>query len=530
MKVRHLSTEELLLQCEGELGFERATHLDECEACRSALVHMVELLGEAEQELRSSVAAETPMERAAAWESLEQRISRPTVVAFPVRWVAPYAAAAALGFAVLSGVVSNDLFAPDGATETATLTQAPRIESPELPQTSTPTEPAVAEPEIAAPEVLPAAIPEAVTVAAGSGPQAGAPAAPVESAPLVAAEPPAVVDLARVLPQRYQLDAAYSATAVIPETTLFAAAPEIASASLRPIALSFLNPGLSVPAPEARTAERPAEQPLTLAAAQAVIEGHWILHRAQVWREDVLPAWTKDGLVFRGTVENERARESVTAAIRSALKDRNMALELAVREPAASAVSRAVVGTESAGLPGGLVRTSLLEHFGDAARRSFASTQPSALEGELDRFVNSIFESQSRLLAHAYELNSLMQAVPVELLPELTPSSRLLELVTIHANEARREQSHIYDLLSEGLPRKYWTYQAKEDDAPSSGPRAEAAALLQGALELDANLTALLSTPRHLLDAGDTDVSCGEALSRIRTGSNRIKAATAKLR
>ncbi|HUG82175.1 MAG TPA: hypothetical protein VML01_10960, partial [Bryobacterales bacterium] len=277
MKVRHLSTEELLLQCEGELGFERATHLDECEACRSALVHMVELLGEAEQELRSSVAAETPMERAAAWESLEQRISRPTVVAFPVRWVAPYAAAAALGFAVLSGVVSNDLFAPDGATETATLTQAPRIESPELPQTSTPTEPAVAEPEIAAPEVLPAAIPEAVTVAAGSGPQAGAPAAPVESAPLVAAEPPAVVDLARVLPQRYQLDAAYSATAVIPETTLFAAAPEIASVSLRPIALSFLNPGLSVPAPEARTAERPAEQPLTLAAAQAVIEGHWIL-------------------------------------------------------------------------------------------------------------------------------------------------------------------------------------------------------------------------------------------------------------
>jgi len=527
VRVRHLSTEELLLQCEGELGFERATHLDECEACRSALVHMVELLGEAEQELRSSVAAETPMEHAAAWESLEQRIGRPTVVAFPVRWVAPYAAAAALGFAVFSGVVGNDLFAPDAATETTTLTQAPRIDSPELPQVSTPKVPAVAQPETVA---KPAVALEEITVAASRGPEAGEPAAPVESAPIVAAESPAVVNLARARPQRYQLDPAYSLIAVMPETTLFAAAPEIASAGMRPIALAFLTPRLTLPAPEPRTGESPAEQPLTLAAAQSVIEGHWILHRARVWREDVLPAWTKDGLVFRGTVENERAREAVTAAIRAAQKDRNIAVELTVREPAASAVSRPLVGAQNAGLPGGLVRTSLLEHFGDAARRSFASTQPSALEGELDRFVNSIFESQSRLLSHAYELNSLMQAVPVALMPELTSSSRLMELVTTHANEVRREQAHIYDLLSEGLPRKYWTYQANQDDAPSAGPRAEAEALLQGALELDANLTALLSTPRHLLDAGDSDVSCGEALSRIRTGSNRIKAATAKLR
>ena len=85
---------------------------------------MVELLGEAEQELRSTVPAETPMERAAAWESLEHRISGPaTVVAFPMRWAAAYAAAAALGFAVLSGVVGNDLFAPEKTAEIATLAQ-----------------------------------------------------------------------------------------------------------------------------------------------------------------------------------------------------------------------------------------------------------------------------------------------------------------------------------------------------------------------------------------------------------------------
>ena len=442
MRIRHLSTEELLLQCEGELGFERATHLDECEPCRAALLHMVELLGEAEKELRSSVAAETPMERAAAWESLEDRIGRPTVVAFPVRWVVPYAAAAALGFAVFSGVVGNDLFGPDRATETATLSQTPLPGLAVVPEIDT-VEQAVSNPEVAAG-------PEMVTVA---------PAAPDEFAKVAPLVAPAVVNLARVLPQRYQLDPAYSTTAAVPETALVVLAPKITSMGMRPIELAFLSPVLSLPALEPRVEEHPGEQPLTLAAAQAIVEGHWMLHRAEVWREDISPAWTQEGLVFRGTVENESARETVTAAIRAVQKDRNIPVELAVRESAASAVRAAVLNTETAGVPGGAVRTSLLEHFGDAARRSFASTQPSALEGELDRFVNNVFGSQSRLLSHAYELSSLMQAVPVELLPRLTSSSRLLDLVSTHADEVRREQSRIYDLLSEGLPRKYWTYQ-----------------------------------------------------------------------
>ncbi len=271
---------------------------------------------------------------------------------------------------------------------------------------------------------------------------------------------------------------------------------------------------------------RPTQELLTLVAVQTVIEGHWTLYRAQVWREDIAPTWTEDGLVFRGTVENEQVRETVKAAIRAARKDRDVPVELTLRDVAANAIPAPASGTEYLGVLGGVVRTSLLEHFNDAARRSFVSTEPSALEGELDRFVNNVFESQSRLLAHAYELNELVRAVPVELLPQLTSSSRLSELVSTHANGVRREQSRIYDLLSETLPRKYWTYQAKEDDTPSGSARAESAALLQGALELDANLTALLSTPRHLLDAGDADISCGEALSRIRTRSNRIKAAT----
>ncbi len=89
------------------------------------------------------------MERAAAWESLEHRISGPaTVVAFPMRWAAAYAAAAALGFAVLSGVVGNDLFAPEKTAEIATLAQPSVVESPEPPQANA-VEPAVVESETA---------------------------------------------------------------------------------------------------------------------------------------------------------------------------------------------------------------------------------------------------------------------------------------------------------------------------------------------------------------------------------------------
>ena len=140
MRIRHLSTEELLLRCEAELGFERAAHLDECEACRTALVELVELLDDAEQELRGTVSADTAAERAAAWDAIEQRIGKPeTVLAFPARWAAAYAVAAVLGFAVFSGITEMDLFGPSPVADPVTSAEATLPESPAL-------EPAVPEP------------------------------------------------------------------------------------------------------------------------------------------------------------------------------------------------------------------------------------------------------------------------------------------------------------------------------------------------------------------------------------------------
>jgi len=106
--VRHLSTDELLLRLDGELAFARVAHLRECRLCRTALSDLEELLWEVERELRATVANESAAQRAEARLTLEREIysaGKPT--AFPIRWPALYATAAALTMAVLAGYLSS---------------------------------------------------------------------------------------------------------------------------------------------------------------------------------------------------------------------------------------------------------------------------------------------------------------------------------------------------------------------------------------------------------------------------------------
>ena len=506
MRIRHLSTEELLLRCEGELGFERAAHLDECVPCRTALVELVELLGDAEQELRGTVPTDTVAERAAAWDAIEQRIGKPvTVLAFPARWAAAYGVAAVLGFAVFSGITEMDLFGPSPVADPVTSAEATLPELPAL----EPAAPSPVQQERVSIESPAAAESEQTETVA---------AVPAMSAPVIAEEKTF---------ERYVAEP--SVPEAVPAVAVsFLEAPEIAAARSTMASLLLPTTARSIePIAEPGVIE---QTPLTLAAAKEVIEGHWILHRAKVWREDIAPIWTNNGLAFVGTVDNEQVRDDVAAAVRSAQKGREVPLELRLRHVSPDSDRSSASTSLERGVAGGVVRTALLAHYRDAARRSFASTEPSELEGELDRFMNNVFENQSNLLAHLYQLNVLVSAVPEELVLDVAYSSRFVELAVTHTNAARQHQARIYDLLSESLPRKYWSYKTKDGDVSFKGLHGETKALLQDALELDANLTTLLSTPQHLLDAGDANVSCGEALSRIRTRLSRIKADTAKLR
>ena len=150
------------------------------------------------------------------------------------------------------------------------------------------------------------------------------------------------------------------------------------------------------------------------------------------------------------------------------------------------------------------------------------------LEAELDRYVTEVFGGQSRLRAHAFALKSLLEPLSREQLAALDPAvgKKFSELVRLHMKALGEDEAHIYDRLSEGLPRRFWTYRASERDLNTASDwREESAALLRDVLQLDSTLTALLSTPQTFVDVSDSHLSCGELLYRIRNRVGRLRAA-----
>jgi hypothetical protein len=293
---------------------------------------------------------------------------------------------------------------------------------------------------------------------------------------------------------------------------------ELASVSAPPVVVSRPRPVFD----EARMN--------TPEAVAALVEGHWILAQANVWTEDVRPVWTGGTIRFQGTVENAAVQKHVTAAIaRAAGSQANFSLDLQARsrdgETQAAAVMPAAADRRPAG---GVVRNSLLAHFGDAARRSFISPQPTVLEAEIDRFVTDVFRSQSHLRSHSYALKTLLRSLAPQQVAQLDPGAakKFRELVRMHVEAVGEGEQQIYDRLSETLPRRFWSYRAGEREAAGEANwQNESADLLKEVLQLDATLTALLSTPQSFVDISDSHLSSGELLYRIRSRVHRIRAA-----
>ena len=521
----HLSTEELLLQFDSEPSTERTAHLDACEQCQCALVDLAAVLHEAELELRASVPQESAERHQASWAALESRLQASDlavakVTRFPLRWAAVYAAAAALGFVVISGYLSLEFF---GAP-----TQAPV----EIADVVEPT-PAPSAAQTGAPE--PAAPNRSAAVEDSSSPVV---------LPETAVEIPSMVELPveepRAAPTRFELGEAEEA----PQPPMLAVAAEFSGPSVdpQPVSTALLAGVLSTaallpePAVQEPVRSRPIQELADLSprAAQAVVDGHWVLYQANVWREDIVPVWTDAGLVLQGSVENEAAKDRVLRAIGRAEGDSAIAIDLRLRDVASSAPRVALASSQVEQHPlGGVVRSSLLTHFGDTARRSFVALEPSVLQGEIDRFVSEVFKSQSELLAHAYALKSVLGRVDGERAEALGPDARakIRKLAQFHLSAVNDAQARIYDRLSETLPRKFWSYRAsKKNLAPKQDWRSEVATLLGDTLELDSTLTALLSTPEATLDASQTNLSCGSLLSRIRGRVRHLRAGTDSLR
>jgi hypothetical protein len=272
-------------------------------------------------------------------------------------------------------------------------------------------------------------------------------------------------------------------------------------------------------------------------ALEGLIEGYWILSRSRVWDEDISPEWTPAGMRFRGTVEDETVRAQVIRAITRAANPSPVSFELAVRtsSPAEPRFMPVTAFREtSADRPsGGVVRQSLLGHFRDAARRSFQSPRPALLEAELDRFVNDVFESQTELVSHVYALNRFLTQIEPAQIAKTSPQAagRVRNVVDFHLDAVRQLENRIYSRLSEALPRKFWTYRGEQEQLLEAADwRNHGNDLLRDTLQLDANLTALLSGPPATVHAAELDLSCGELLHRIRTRVRRLDDRTRALR
>lgn len=509
----HLTTEELLRHFDGELIPERAVHIDRCVSCQEKMVELQALLYEVQQELRTSVPEESEEFKAASWARLQQALHPPKqVIGFPLR-PAVYATAAMLAVAAFSGYLT--LRAPDAEENVRIVAETPSRPLAERASLSEPLSTIQA---------------SALESERNQG-ESRETAAPQ---PDVADVVPVVEPLEEEagLPARFEMAALAGETQVPVSEAVFIPAPLIGEAPDQAQAMvSFWQPAFpAVSEPSQPNAPETPPSPMTVEAAAALVDGYWILSRANAWREDIRPHWRAGVLSFEGTVENGRARERLTRAIQRAAGSREVRLTLQPRSQlqfVAASYSGETLKLSHDRPSGGVVRSSLLGHFSDAARRSFRTPESSVLEAELDRYVSEVFRSQSRLLSHVYALSRVFERVDAGLVKQLPQqqAKRFREMAGFHVNAIRNEEARIYDRLSEALPRRFWAYRGPRDSGGSNSRWVdESRRLLEDALELETTLIALLGDPQSTIDARQQNLSCGALLASIRTRLANLKA------
>jgi len=283
-------------------------------------------------------------------------------------------------------------------------------------------------------------------------------------------------------------------------------------------------PVVSVPqaTPRAARPEPPSDSVVEVAVAQSSAPA------AEPERFDAL---TTQDLTApeRAALNPEPAPEFAFAARTASLQTELPALERPVAQPEvaqqqpliAIEPTRVVVHERPAG---GIVRTALLEHYGDAARRSFRTARPDLLEGELARYVSEVLHAESELLRHAYALHELVKG-PAKLDRQANAEARK-RLDTI-----RRQEELLYTKLSEALPRRFWASKGPHDASDKAlGLEDGSAALLEAALKLDKGLSSIFVEADSAVALEAEPASLGDLLYTVRSSSRNLQQRLSVLR
>ena len=477
------------------------------------MVDVQGLLLEVEHELRSSIPPETAESRAASWSALEKTLYPPQrVLSFPLRWSAAYGLAAVLLIAVFGGYLALRQPSVGPPAEVAELTDAAgKLQGPGAggqPVSAAEIAPEVKPPKAIAGEKSSAAVEQRADMA------------PVRQTParaVTVAERFTMPEIAAAPPPTEQIAFSTFELAGVVEPAI-GGLPGVVDPLLAPFATAE---SATVPAPKvvARTPE----------SLLAAIDGRWMLMKAGAWEQDVEPDLRSGKLFFVGSVENAASEQQLTAAVSKVAGSRSIGFDLRRRQESTAATAQRELnpGRRTAPLPvAGVVRNSLLAHFSDTAQRSFQTPTPAVLESELDRYVTDVFRGQSRLLAHVYSLNSLLQSVRAKDVERLEPATveKFRDVMRFHLAAVDEQQARIYDHLSEALPRRFWAYRETESElAEKNAWTGESEQLLQETLLLDGTLTELLSAPQPTIDASSANPSAGQLLHRIRSRISGLK-------
>ncbi len=499
----HLSTEDLLLSIENSLSPELEAHLATCADCQRRAADLHVQLASIEYELSRESAFELPLDqKAAALAALRGRLEQevesqrradtkiwqwmPQIQPHQIPALTPSAAAFA-GVCLAAWLGWNVIGTPE-PTAPVTTAQLTEAASP--------------------PSALTAGAPQAVAL------EVAARATPRERFQWIATEP------------RQAAPASMPALAA-------GTAPEVSAGTapshLALVALPRLDelPKPLAPSPllaEAVPAAGSTAPPTVRTDPEVLAEGSWMLIKAGLWKASLEARGTAESIRFAGTVASERERVRAEKALLAVADGRPIEFDIAVRgaRVPAEALPDAVRASRTRSL-GTTVRTALLQHYRDAARRSFQPLDRSMLENELDLYVSDVMRHDADLLAHVHALHNLLSRSDTA---RVRDADSFRRAARYHLDGIARHEASIHGQLSEALPRRYWAYRGPRVTAGNSSDlQATGTALLQDALALDQALSSLFFGGSDVLDINEGSPSSASLLARLRQRTRQLRSA-----